>query len=102
MTYSIYILTFATGEKYIGMTSNFKQRLGMHVVHLNRGDHHQATIQKCWDEQGLFDASIVFTTECKRTALDHEKHLQKTTVGSVHSTTPRKHGVSQEDRKSVV
>lgn len=92
----VYKLNFSTGEVYIGMTADFTTRLNIHVLHLDRGDHHSTAIQRAWDENGSFDAEVVFSTDNKRLALDKERALQVSTEGSVHAQHLRKRRTNLE------
>lgn len=63
------IVNKTTEKRYVGYTSNIRQRLKGHVSDLTLGKHPNDYLQKAWDKYGPHDFTLLVLEECGKTML---------------------------------
>lgn len=76
VVYEIRILT--SDLRYVGSSGNFHKRMDRHIRDLNKGQHHNKTLQSLYNKGLKLEFNVLLETESREEAKDYEQHLLNT------------------------
>lgn len=109
----VYIITFVKGEKrfrYVGETRDFNERIKIHLNLLEKGTHHNFTLQKIWNEGYRYDGNpTIVPCSSKTKARELEQKMISSEKGFVNiecgydciSRNPRRAEIIQKMTNSL-
>jgi group I intron endonuclease len=77
MRSGIYRIDLGNGWFYIGSSVDLNKRQNRHRCDLQRRDHGNSRMQRCWNKYGIFDFTILETCETSKLLLQEQVWIDK-------------------------